>query len=766
MDEDSKYSNGYASPEAVDDTPTAKRPRKSVTSQALVDKWKSIISATEERSKEWREKANAACLKYRGELSTSAYGNYEGADSFNIMFSNIETIRPSVYSKTPAPDIRPRPGLADPATKLACGLLEKAIEVELDQCNFDRPIGSGVVMDGLKVGRGCARLRVEPLTDTDKQTGEERVVAIRQYPEYWAWDRVVFSPAREWKTTSWIAYKHYLTPEEVEHTLGEKWAKENTDTCLQYTYDRAAASSAGGIMYPSSSGTARVPENGMAALVYEIWDKEEMRVLWIAESYPYAPLLIEENKDVFPEFFDMPEPFCNIRDPYSETPIIEYEVYRPQAEELSTLSARIAALVSSIQAKGAYPSGVPELAALFESTDNQYVPVGIDTSMLMAGSSNMEKLIWTMPIEPAARVVQILYLQREQLKQTIYEIIGISDILRGDSKASETLGAQQIKVTSGSIRMKNRQQEMERFCRDMIRMMVSVIVNMYPIEQLAAIAGATDPRQIQILADAQAVLKEDLDRSILIDVETDSTIALDVQRNRAQVSEILNSISQTTMALGPLVEAGAMSKKTAMALLASFMRHAKLGREVEDALAAEQANPPEQQPQEPPKPDHEPEKIAAMREAEASRAEIEKAKLQIEHARLQLEESKLVSTENAHVAQLQLQEQLDAAKRAHELRLKALDIEAKRSIEEMQAQNKLQIEALRGEIQAQISSLQSGQEQARKNTEEAKRSVDDLGGKMAASMGEIMQAIAKMNKTVVLKKDPVTQTISGSIQTS
>jgi cell division protein FtsL len=209
-----------------------------------------------------------------------------------------------------------------------------------------------------------------------------------------------------------------------------------------------------------------------------------------------------------------------------------------------------------------------------------------------------------------------------------------------------------------------------------------------------------------------------------------------------------------------------MSKKTAMALLASFMRHAKLGREVEDALAAEQANPPEQQPQEPPKPDHEPEKIAAMREAEASRAEIEKAKLQIEHARLQLEESKLVSTENAHVAQLQLQEQLDAAKRAHELRLKALDIEAKRSIEEMQAQNKLQIEALRGEIQAQISSLQSGQEQARKNTEEAKRSVDDLGGKMAASMGEIMQAIAKMNKTVVLKKDPVTQTISGSIQTS
>jgi hypothetical protein len=42
-----------------------------------------------------------------------------------------------------------------------------------------------------------------------------------------------------------------------------------------------------------------------------------------------------------------------------------------------------------------------------------------------------------------------LYKARDIVKKEIYEITGFSDIVRGQSKASETLGAQQIKAGLG-----------------------------------------------------------------------------------------------------------------------------------------------------------------------------------------------------------------------------------------------------------------------------------------------------------------------------
>jgi hypothetical protein len=50
-----------------------------------------------------------------------------------------------------------------------------------------------------------------------------------------------------------------------------------------------------------------------------------------------------------------------------------------------------------------------------------------------------------MPIDGLAKIVLQLVEQREQVKQTIYEVTGISDIVRGASKADETATAQQIK---------------------------------------------------------------------------------------------------------------------------------------------------------------------------------------------------------------------------------------------------------------------------------------------------------------------------------
>ena len=60
------------------------------------------------------------------------------------------------------------------------------------------------------------------------------------------------------------------------------------------------------------------------------------------------------------------------------------------------------------------------------------IPVdGVD---LIAGG--LANHIWMVPIDIWVQALDKLFLAREQLKQAIYEIMGISDIMRGSTKAT------------------------------------------------------------------------------------------------------------------------------------------------------------------------------------------------------------------------------------------------------------------------------------------------------------------------------------------
>jgi hypothetical protein len=56
-----------------------------------------------------------------------------------------------------------------------------------------------------------------------------------------------------------------------------------------------------------------------------------------------------------------------------------------------------------------------------------------------------------------------VYTQRTQVLQVIYEVTGISDIIRGGgTKASETATAQQLKAQYGSMRLRRRQDDIQK----------------------------------------------------------------------------------------------------------------------------------------------------------------------------------------------------------------------------------------------------------------------------------------------------------------
>ena len=82
-----------------------------------------------------------------------------------------------------------------------------------------------------------------------------------------------------------------------------------------------------------------------------------------------------------------------------------------------------------------------------------------------------------------------LFEARDKIKNDLYEITGIADIMRGQADPRETASAITSKGRWGSLRLQQRQAEVARYCRDIIKMMGEIISDHYPVESLIQTSG-------------------------------------------------------------------------------------------------------------------------------------------------------------------------------------------------------------------------------------------------------------------------------------
>ena len=160
-----------------------------------------------------------------------------------------------------------------------------------------------------------------------------------------------------------------------------------------------------------------------------------------------------------------------VRTSDSRIPRPYFDLYSRLAADLDETSARISDLTKQIKVRGAYNAASKEIAQILRSEDGKMIPVdGVD--MITGGLQNH---IWMVPIEIWMQALDKLYLAREQQKQAIYEIMGISDIMRGATKASETATAQRIKGSMGVSGWRTLRRKSDNFVRDLLRLQAEII---------------------------------------------------------------------------------------------------------------------------------------------------------------------------------------------------------------------------------------------------------------------------------------------------
>lgn len=585
-------------------------------SSGQVRRWLLELQLSDKEEKTWRKLAGKVLERYRGEVKRDD-AFQRTRDTFNILWPNTETLTSSLYNSTPVPDVRRRFRDADPTGKIVAEILERSLSFALDVYDFDA-LMQAVVLDAVLPGRGLARVRYRPSFGPEPMQDAQGPVLNPQgepvYPvvyeevscEHVQWDAFRRGPGKRWTEVPWIAFRHSMTREELVESFGpvgnEVKLSEPPDDDVKREED------------PEVRGIWKTAE------VWEIWDKTRREVLFLAKSYKAKPLKVGRDPLGLKQFFPIPEPLYSIRQTDSLVPLPEFMQYETLADELDRVTARINKIIRGLKLRGIYDSTVSEFRKLFEADDNELIPAENVVSLMEKGG--LEKSIWMLDIGKPAQVLVQLYQYREVLKNAIYEITGISDILRGATVASESATAQNLKSQWGTLRLQHRQKEVARFCRDLIRLKAELIAEKFQPQTLMLITGLQFPSrseqqalQMQVKTaeamqqpvppdmrlalsrpvweDIERVLRDDALRSFSIDIETDSTIAAQLSQDQRNVTELLTATGQFMQSMSGPMQAGILPVEVVKELLLSILRRFKFGNAVEDALEKLKAPVPE-----------------------------------------------------------------------------------------------------------------------------------------------------------------------------
>ena len=552
---------------------------------AAVDKWLKEIDLAGHHEKSWRERAEKIVKRYRDEDRPD---DDDGKKSrFSILYANTEVLKGIMYQRTPVPDVRRRFLDKNPIARQSAQVLQRALSYTVDSQDFDA-VMEGIVPDLLLPGLGVAAVKYvptfgkQPMTSPDGQPvlGDDgKPVMPKVFEEvkadYFEWDMFRMKPAKRWTKVSWVAFGELYTRDDLITAFGEEKGKACT---LDW----------------KPKAEEEKDEALKRALVWALWDKKAKKVRFLSKGFTSAPLLEVDDPLHLEGFFPCPKPAYSIYSTTSLIPVPEFIQYQDQALELDAITERIDSLVDQLRFRGVQDASKDELSKLADAKDGEFIPIENLAALMEAGG--LDKLMMTAPLSTLAQVLLGLYDQRDRVLQIIYQITGLSDIVRGASVASETATAQEMKGRYANVRIGPRQRCIAKFARDMFRLMAEIIAEKFEPETLKLMTGPDlwtvempnpqtgQKQKVDATQQIMEMLRNDKLRGFNVDVETDSTIQPDASEEQKNRIEFLTAVSGFVTGIGPAVQSGAMPKDVALEFLSFGARGFKMSPQLEDAI--------------------------------------------------------------------------------------------------------------------------------------------------------------------------------------
>lgn len=480
--------------------------------------WLDAIDVAKTDAKDYIDRCDRIRRRYR----------YAGAGKtkrrkFQLFWANQEILKPAVYARRPSPSVTNRWKDGDAVARITCELIERNLDFQFDICDFDH-VFRQVRDDFLQFARGVCRLRYDATFKAeDADTGEDGDDAGKPaagdtgidapddgdgddegeeadggdpgiidfenvHLDFVQLSDLIHPKCRTWKELPWLAFVSYMDRKALKKRFKAKGDAVKLDTVEG---EENAQETPG-----RQKSDARVTK----AIVYEIWDKEDRKVRWISPGH--ADVLDESDPYLkFEGFWPCPRPAYGTLATDSLEPVPDVVYYQDQLEEIDDLTARIASLSDSLKLVGFYPAGpsgegAPEIArAVQPGFENKMIAVQ-SWAVFTEGGRNAAPIVW-LPVDQVGELLKGCVELRKQLIDDVFQLTGISDIIRGDTEAEETAAAQGLKSQWASVRLAERQRELARLAVDVTRMAAEIVANHFQISTLVKCANLKVPTEAE-----------------------------------------------------------------------------------------------------------------------------------------------------------------------------------------------------------------------------------------------------------------------------
>jgi len=653
--------------------------------------WMEEIETYESRFRDWEDRSKKIVKRYKNERKSAE----KNKSQFNILWSNIQTLHPAIYANPPTPNIDRRFQDDDDLGRYAALVLERAVSYYVKNDMFDKVMKQST-LDRLLPGRGVVWVRYCPVFEeapqiTDDEENKdydmdmpENLLSEDVIPDYVHWGDFGHTWARTWQEVRGVWRRVCLTRAELVKRFGqEKGNLVPLDAVI------------------NDANGSKV-SSGKKAYIYEIWDKAKKKAIWIHKS---VPDVLDELDDPLrlKDFFPCPEPIYATIANDDLIPTPDYVQYQDQAIELDMITGRITAIAKAVKVAGVYDASAEGIDRLLtEGVENRLIPV--QQWAVLGGGKGLPGAVSFFPLAEILQTLQGLYQVREQVKNDLYEITGISDIVRGATNASETATAQQIKGQFATLRLDNNQKDVARFSKDLVVIMTEIIAKHFSLDTIKAVSGvklmtmmekqqiqaqmmqaqqmgqeAPLPDKMQDLMklptweEVEQLIRDDTARCFRIDIETDSTIKTDQDNEKQSRIEFLGAVSSF---MQQAINVPPQLQPLAMELLLFGVRGFKVSRELETSFESAMAKIQKEQDQ-PKQPQPSPEEIKAQAEMQRTQADMQMAQQQHESQMAQIQAKAQADYQKGQI-ELQIK-QADERLKSLDLQIKNLDVAAKQA---------------------------------------------------------------------------------------
>lgn len=480
--------------------------------------------------KKWLKKIKTAENKYQPyhdliKQIREYYKNDKNKNKANIFWASIETLKPFIYFKQPKPFVERKEKTVNPVAGLACKILEKALAWDLAQFDFDGII-KYVRNDFLLSGCGLAYEKYVPSFKVVQMPDGFAEIIDKEVVETIYIDPVDFIADSDkvgiWEDCTWWARKIYMTRQDVIDQFGKEFEKDF-------------------IAVDEEKDRLKTTE------VYEVYDKNTRKIWYLSKDIKDKFLRVTDDMFKTSDFYPMPKPLFATLTNDSIIPVPDYSEIKCLLDEFDAVVERMRLTMRALKVSGAYDSSFPELVNIL---NKDVTLVAVSDFQKLKDAGGISGIIDFAPIEQYVQTLQALAERRTQLSAQIYEITGVSDIMRGNSDPNETATAVANKTNFGTLRNQDRQNDMQRFITDLFKIKAEIICSQFSNDSLLQFLNDEERQNMPLATAAIQMLRTEKMRGMALGIETDTAFNQEQSAQKVfDAVELVNNVLNQSLQL-------------------------------------------------------------------------------------------------------------------------------------------------------------------------------------------------------------------------